>query len=116
MENFLGKIYKSNMTTLTKRKIFESATLPLLTYGAQTWATTETQNLKLVRTQIAMKRSLLGIKFSDRIRNTNVRKLFGVKDCRYVIKKLKFDLRVVIVRGGEDRWKKRFWSGTQGRV
>ncbi len=80
------------------------------------WATTETQNLKLVRTQIAMERSLLGIKFSDWIRDTNVRKLSGVKDCRYVIKKLKFDYAGYIVRGGEDRWEKRFCSGTPGRV
>ncbi len=68
------------MCTPTKRKIFENATLPILTSGAQTWVTAETQNLKLVCTQIAMKCSLLGIKFSDRIKNTNVRKLSGVKD------------------------------------
>ncbi len=45
------------MRTSTKRKIFESSTLPALTYGTQTWATTETHNLKLVRTQIAMEHS-----------------------------------------------------------
>ncbi len=33
------QIYKSKMPTPTKRKIFESPTLPVLTYGAQTWAT-----------------------------------------------------------------------------
>ncbi len=74
------------MPTPTKRKIFENATLPVLTYSrAQTRLTTETQNLKLVYTQIPMKRSLLRIKFSNSIRNTKVIKLSGVKDCRYVI-------------------------------
>ncbi len=54
-----------------------------------------------------MEHSLLGSKFSDRVRDTNVRKLSGVKDCRYVIKKLKFDYAGYTVRGGNDRSEKK---------
>ncbi len=67
------------MPTHIKRKIFESSILPVLTYGAQIWATAEAQNLKLIHTEIAKERLLSGIKFRDRIRDTNVRKLSGVK-------------------------------------
>ncbi len=80
------------------------------------WVITETQNLKLVRTQIAMEHSLLRIKFSDRIRNTNVRKLSGVKYCRYAIKMLKFDYASHTVRGGEDRQKKKVLEWNPRRV
>ncbi len=39
------QIYKIKKSTHNKRKIFESSTSAVLTYGAQTWATIETENL-----------------------------------------------------------------------
>ncbi len=65
---------------------------------------------------IIRERPLLGIKFSDRIRNKNVRKLPGVKDCRYVIKKIKFDYAGHIVRGEEGRLGKKIleWYPREG--
>ncbi len=66
----LRETCKSKMTLKVKRKRLESCTLPILTNGFQTWATTEAQNLQLKRTQVAMEHSLAGIKQKDKIKNT----------------------------------------------
>ncbi len=93
-KNFLSLrgIYKSKMTMKVKKKILESCTLPVLTYGSQTWATTEAQNLKLSRTETA-NGAFPGWR-RDEIRNTYIRKLTGA------IKKLKLDYAGHVARGG----------------
>ncbi len=103
----LRGIYKNKMSMKVKKKICESCTLPVFTYGSQTWVTTEAQILKLSRTQLATKWSLAGIKWRDKIRNTYIRELTGVKDCRYIIKKLKFDYAGHVARGEEGRWERK---------
>ncbi len=72
----LKKIYKSKKPQEIKKKIYEiyeSCTIPVLLYGSQTWATTQNQNTKLIRTQIAMERTMSGVKRRDRLSNKQVR-------------------------------------------
>lgn len=45
-----------------KKKIWEACTVPVLLYGSQTWATTESRNMKLARTLLAMERVMIGVK------------------------------------------------------
>ncbi len=97
----LRTLCKSKTLMKVKKKILESCTPPVLTYGSQTWATIEAQILKVSRTQLAMERSLASIKRRDKIRNTCIRELTGVKNCKYIIKKLKFDYTGHVARGEE---------------
>ena len=53
-----------------------------LTYGAPTWSLTESQKFRLGVCQRAMERSILGIKRSDRIRNTTLRFKTGITERR----------------------------------
>ncbi len=105
----LRKIYKS--------RILERCTLPVLTYRAQAWALTGGQTLKLAKTQIAMERSILGVRRTNQIRITTIRGKTKAKDCRYTVKKLKMDYAGHVTTGGEDRWKKRVmeWVTKEGR-
>ena len=80
-------LYKGKMSIGTKIKALETCTLPALTYGAQTWAITDAQLDKLRKTQLAMERSILGIRRRDKIANARVREGTGSKDVRYWVKK-----------------------------
>nr|XP_049696607.1 uncharacterized protein LOC126054557 [Helicoverpa armigera] len=71
---------KGDLPLSLKPKLVDMCILPVLTYGAQTWSLTECQKSKLKVCQRAMERSLLGIKRTDRIRNTVIRSRTGVAD------------------------------------
>ncbi len=98
-----------------KKKILESCTLPVLTYGSQTWAITEAQNLKLGRIQIAMEPSLAGIKWRDKMRITYIKELTGAKDCTFIFKKLKFDYAGHLARERRISGKDGCWNDIQGK-
>ncbi|VDO18177.1 unnamed protein product [Brugia timori] len=68
----LKNVFKGKFSQDLKKKIFESCVLPVLTYGAQSWALTERQLLGLARTQIAMERSMIGVRKKDRVRHQEV--------------------------------------------
>ena len=65
-------ILKSNLKLKTKIRIFESTVIPVLLYGAQTWALTDKQLKKLQVTQNLMVRSLLGVKLKDKVGISNL--------------------------------------------
>lgn len=92
------KIYKISI----KQKILGGCTIPVLTYAVQAWAATEGRMDKIAKTQIAMGRSIIGVK-KDRVKNQNVRKRMEVKDYRYMAKKLKMDYAERAARGGKNR-------------
>lgn len=66
-------LLKGNLPLCLKRKLIDMCILPVLTYGAQTWSLTEAQKSKLKVCQRAMERSILGVRRTDRIRNTELR-------------------------------------------
>ena len=61
------RVLKSKMRLGTKMRIFNSTVLPVMTYRAQTWATTKKQQSKLTTSQYSMLRNILGIRLNDRI-------------------------------------------------
>jgi len=113
----LKGIFKGEMNLKSKIKIWEMCVLPVLCYGAQTWAITKSRMEALRSTQRAMERSILKIKKKDRVRNELVRKKTNIKDVGFAIKKAKFKYAGYIMRGNEDRWKKRttMWMPYGGR-
>ncbi len=107
-KNFWGlkSIYKSKMGLKSKIKILDSCTIPVITYGSQTWATTKTQIGKIQKTQLAMLRSILGKKRRDRISNRKIREKTKSRDIGYIIKKLKWKYAGHIIRRKGNRWEK----------
>lgn len=109
----LKNIYKNKKIGLeTKIKILESCTLPVLSYGAQTWALTNTQLNKLRVTQRSMERSILNIKRKEKVSNKKVRTKSGVKDIGYIVKKAKLGYAGHMIRNNVERWNKRIYEWT----
>ena len=48
----LGKIFKGNMSVQAKTKILNMCVIPVLTYGAQTWALIKVQQEKIRSTNV----------------------------------------------------------------
>ncbi|PZC78256.1 hypothetical protein B5X24_HaOG202328 [Helicoverpa armigera] len=95
---------KGDLPLSLKRKLVDMCILPVLTYGAQTWSLTECQKSKLKVCQRAMERSLLGIKRTDRIRNTVIRSRTGVADVGQKAATLKWNWAGHVSRMHPERW------------
>ena len=85
---------KGNVPLSLKRKLIDMCILPILTYGPQTWSLTESQMTKLKVRQRVMEPSVLGIRFSDRIRNTLIHSKTGIADVGIKTASLKWAGRV----------------------
>ena len=109
----LKHIYKNKMiSNKTKVEILEACTIPVLTYGAQTWALTETQLNKLRTTQRAMERSILNVKRVERIRNVEIRNRTKVEDAGFLVKKAKMSYAGRMMRTKKEKWNKRLYEWT----
>ncbi|XP_063636081.1 uncharacterized protein LOC134806684 [Cydia splendana] len=82
---------KGKLPIALKRKLVDMCILPILTYGAQTWSLTEAQKSRLKVCQRAMERSILGVRRSDRVRNTELRSKTRVVDVGVKTARLKWD-------------------------
>ncbi|KAG7301329.1 hypothetical protein JYU34_014259 [Plutella xylostella] len=80
-----------NIQMNLKRKLYEIAILPCLTYGCQTWALRKKDETKLAIHQRKMERSMLGIRLSDRISNESIREKTKVMDICERIRTLKWN-------------------------
>ncbi|XP_048006861.1 uncharacterized protein LOC125242187 [Leguminivora glycinivorella] len=78
-------LMKGNLPLTLKRKLVDMCILPILTYGAQTWSLTEAQKSRLKICQRAMERSILGVRRTDRVRNTELRSKTGIVDNVYIL-------------------------------
>lgn len=56
-----------------KRKLLDICILPILAHGAQTWPLTESQKFKFKISQRALKRSILGVRKKNHVRNITLR-------------------------------------------
>lgn len=74
-----------------KRRLMDMCILPILTYGAQTWFPTAHERYQLEVCQRAMERSILGVRLTDRIRNTILRSKTKIVDVTHKVAKLKWD-------------------------
>ena len=87
----MKELMKGNLPMLLKRKLMDMCILPILTYGSQTWSLTNIQKSKLKVCQRAMERSILGVKLTDRVRNTTLRSKTQIVDVAIKAAKLKWD-------------------------
>jgi hypothetical protein len=102
----LKGIFKGNMSIRSKIRVLEMCVMPVLCYGAQTWALTKSQVEGLRVTQRTMERSILKIKKRDKIRNRDIRGQTQSTDVGYKIKKAKFQYAGHIMRSERERWTK----------
>ena len=102
----LKSIFKSKMKLSSKIRILESAVIPVLTYGAQTWAATSKQTQKIQKTQNAMLRSILGLRLKDRVRIEEIFNKSKAKKVGVVTRKLKYKYAGHIVRDTKYKWNK----------
>ena len=69
----LNNIFKSEIPTCLKRKVFNQFILPSLIYGCETWTNSTEVKRKLQITQRAMERQILNITKRDKNRNEWIR-------------------------------------------
>ncbi|XP_061723667.1 uncharacterized protein LOC133529882 [Cydia pomonella] len=100
----MKELMKGNLPLSLKRKLVDMCILPVLTYGAQAWSLTEIQKSKLKVCQRAMERSILGIKLTDRIRNTTLRSKTRIADVGEKTARLKWDWAGHVYRMHPERW------------
>ena len=61
--------FKCNIGTSLKRQVYSSCVLPVITYGAETWAVTTQAKNNLAAAQTKMERSVLNITYRERKTN-----------------------------------------------
>ena len=65
---------RPEITLKTKIRIFNAVVLPVLTYGATTWALTQTEEKKLDAFEMRLLRRMLNIRWDDFVRNDDIRR------------------------------------------
>jgi len=90
----------------SKIRILESAVIPVLTYGVQTWAATCKQNRKIQKTQNAMLRNIQDVRLKDRVKNEEIFKKTKAKKVGVATRKLKYNYAGYIVRHAKYKWNK----------
>ncbi|KAL0839312.1 hypothetical protein ABMA28_016056 [Loxostege sticticalis] len=95
--------FRMNLTSSQKARIYNQCILPVLTYGAETWVTTKAILQKLIVTQRAMERRLVGVSLRDRMTNKWLRKESKVSDIVKRIANLKWQWAGHIARKS-DSW------------
>ncbi|XP_022832295.1 uncharacterized protein LOC111360566 [Spodoptera litura] len=96
-------LMKGNLTLTFKKKLMDVCILPILTYGAQTGSLSEHQKYKLKVCQRAMERSILGVRLSDRIRNTTLRSTTKIVDVGHKAAGLKWNWAGHVCRMSHER-------------
>ena len=90
----LKKIFRSKLSLKAKTKISESYVIPVLCYGAESWALTGTQVNNPQKTQRAMELAIIEIKRKERMRNQELRRLTKVIDEGAAIKNRKLSMQI----------------------
>ena len=78
--NSVKDVLKAKLDKATRTHLFNGTVLPAMLYASETWATTKREEQRLLTSQRAMERSMLGISLRDHIRNEEIRRRSGVKD------------------------------------
>lgn len=110
------EILKSQLPLSTKKIVMDTAILPCLTYGCQTWTYDVKTRNKIQTTQRRMERSCLGLKLKDKVKNVDIRKKTKVCDALSFSLKAKWRWAGHLARYQDDRWTLRSvrWSGPRG--
>ena len=99
--------YDKKVASSTKADLFNSAVLPVLLYGCETWNTTLAEERKLAVTQRAMERRIVGVSRLQHITNEELRSKSGVKDVVEEMFKRKSRWAGHVARMKDNRWTKR---------
>jgi hypothetical protein len=113
----LSEVMKNKKISMhIKKKLYEVAILPCLTYGCQTWSLRKKDERRLAIQQRKMERSMLGIKTVDRVRNTDIRKKTRITDIIERIRRLKWSWAGHTYRIKENRWTRKIieWTPRTG--
>nr|XP_013189558.1 unnamed protein product [Amyelois transitella] len=102
----LEYVFNMNLTSRQKAQIFDQCILPVLTYGAETWVTTQEVIHKLGVAQRHMERKIVGVCLKDRVTNKDLRRRSKVTDVGRRVAKLKWEWAGHIARKSES-WCKR---------
>jgi len=87
----LARYFKNEKFPISlKRKIFNQCIKPVFMYGSETWAMTKRMEMKIRSSQMCMERQMLGIKWSDHVRNETVRDKTKIDDILVKIKAAKW--------------------------
>lgn len=108
----LKNILKSKATKNIKSKVMISCVSPTLLYGSQTWAPTVSQHRRLQSTHQSMKRSILGLKKADKVRNTQINKMLNLHNISIEARRLKWKWAGHVARMNNSRWAKKITEWT----
>ncbi len=97
-------VMNRNLPLSLKRKVCNQCTLPVLTYGAETWRLTKELERKLRSAQRRMERRMLGITWRDRKRASWIRERTKDEDILVTIKKRKWTWAGHVMRRRGNRW------------
>nr|XP_049701309.1 LINE-1 retrotransposable element ORF2 protein [Helicoverpa armigera] len=101
----LKEIVKSKEISMsTKRKVFDTCILPVITYGCETWSLTKLHRQKLQRCQRAMERSMTGNRIQDRVRSSVIRERTNVVDILTRIDQQKWRWTGHMIRDPHNKW------------
>lgn len=101
----LKEVLKSKELSMsTKRKVFNTCVLPVITYGCETWSLTKHHREKLERCQRAMERSMTGIRKQDRVRSSTIRQKTKIVDILTRIDQQKWRWTGHMMRDPQNKW------------
>ena len=100
-----------------KQHIMDTCILPVMLYGAQTWAFNRKDMNMLNICQRKMERKILGISLKDRIRNTDIRNKTKIKEAMKTAHQIKWKWGGHVLRMKDDRWTHRttIWDQRKGK-
>ena len=87
-----------------RTNLYNSCVIPALLYGSETWSTTAADRQKLAVTQRAIERRMVGVKWTDRVSNEQLRAMTRVEDVVDLADKSKKRWAGHLARRTDDRW------------
>ena len=95
-----------------KKKVMDAYIVPVMTYGAETWAPTELQLEMLAVVQRKRERQMLGNSILDHKTNSWIREQTGIEDVSSRIKSSKHRWAGHVARFTDNRWTSRITTWT----
>ena len=97
-------IFKSKMPISLKKKVYKHCILPTITYGAETWNSTNRQMLKVRLAQRAHERIILNVTWKDHETAAWLREQTKLRDVVETAKQLKWNWAGHLARIIDNRW------------
>lgn len=109
--NKIREVLKTTKDVKVRAHLFNSTVLPALNYGSETWTLRENERKKLITTQRAMERKIVGVRINDRVRSDEIRKKTQFKDAYVDATQRKLRWAGHVARRTDNRWTTRttFW-------